>query len=133
MIIRGGRVSPRVSAASVCRYRKWRVWVRRLPHREQAARFYRELATRGVAVPVGMVMLPKEHLDLKTSDDATGLADRRMNQVRNSGLLLEQWEREKFPAAAQAISRSIEATLSTAQSLQDPNGKRYSFSNTVWR
>jgi hypothetical protein len=42
-------------------------------------------------------------------------------------------EREKFTAAAQAVSRTIEATLSTVQSLQDPNGKRYSFSNTVWQ
>jgi hypothetical protein len=34
--------------------------------------------------------------------------------------------------AGAAVSKTIEATLSTAQSLEDLDRKRYSFSNTVW-
>jgi len=90
--------------------------------------------TRTPGIKLLDVMFPKENLDLKTSDaGASGLADGAMDQIRDSGLLSDQLEREKFTAAAQAVSRTIEATLSTAQSLQDPTGKRYSFSNTVWQ
>jgi hypothetical protein len=89
--------------------------------------------TRTPGIKLLDVMFPNENLDLKMSDaDASGLADRAINQIRDSGLLSDQLERENFTAAAQAVSKTIEATLSTAQSLEDLDRKRYSFSNTVW-
>jgi hypothetical protein len=90
--------------------------------------------TRTPGIKLLDVMFPKENLDLK-EDDATaaGLADRAIDRIRDSGFLSDELEREKLTASAQAISRTIEATLFTAESLQDPNERRYRFYNTVWQ
>jgi hypothetical protein len=65
--------------------------------------------------------------------ETTGLADDAMIQLGNSGLLSNPLEMQKVTAAANVIAQTIQVTRSTVQSLQDPDRKRYLFSDEVWK
>ncbi len=80
------------------------------------------------------ILFPAKNLDMSIPDSqTTNLADGAMDQLRDSGLLSDQLEVQKVTAAANAIAQTIQATLSTVQSLQDPNRQRYVFSDAVWK
>lgn len=80
------------------------------------------------------ILFPEKNLDLKIPDDrTTGYADDAMDQLGSSGLLNDQLEREKETAAANALTATIQATLGTVRSLQDPNQVRYTFYDSVWQ
>jgi hypothetical protein len=79
------------------------------------------------------VLFPEKNLDMKVPDsDATAFADEAMDNLSDSGLLSNQLELQKVTAAANAIAQTIDATLSTIESLQDPSRQRYVFSESVW-
>lgn len=79
------------------------------------------------------ILFPAKNLDLTIPDSKTAnFADDAMDQLRDSGLLSNQLEMQKVSAAANLIAQTIQATRSTIQSLQDPERKRYVFSDDVW-
>jgi hypothetical protein len=92
------------------------------------------MVVRTPGIQILTILFPAKNLDLKIPDSqTTGLADDAMDQLGASGLLSNQLERQKVTAAANAIAQTIQVTRSTVQSLQDPDRKRYVFSDDVWR
>lgn len=80
------------------------------------------------------ILFPAKNLDMTTPETRAGnLADDAMDRLRDSGLLSDQLEIQKVTAAANAISQTIQATISTIQSLQDPDRQRYVFSDSIWK
>lgn len=80
------------------------------------------------------ILFPQKNIDLKISDDqSVNNADDAMDQLGSSGLLKDDLERQKVTAAANAITATIQATLGTVRSLQDPTRVRYAFSDSVWQ
>jgi len=80
------------------------------------------------------ILFPEKNIDLTIPDDQSiNNADQAMAVLGASGLLNDQLEMQKVTAVAGAISQTIQVTLSTVQSLQDPNGTRYVFSDSVWK
>lgn len=78
-------------------------------------------------------LFPSDNLDPKASVPASAdYAAEILGKIQNSGLLEDATQRKKFSLAAQAISGTIERTMSTIRSLADSTGKRYIFSSDVW-
>jgi len=79
------------------------------------------------------ILFPAKNLDLKVPDsNVTDFGDQSMDQLRDSGLLTNELEMQKITAAAALIAHTIQETRSTIQSLQDPDHKRYVFTDSVW-
>jgi hypothetical protein len=91
--------------------------------------------TRTPGIKLLALMFPAANLDLRKANDVPALnfGNAAMDQIRDSGLLANELERQKLTAAAQAITSTIDATLSTARSLEDPDRTRYQFTDAVWR
>ena len=88
---------------------------------------------REPGIEILTILFPAKNLDLAIPDSkTTTFADDAMDQLRDSGLLANQLEMQKITAAAHLIFETIQATRSTVKSLQDPDRKRYVFSNNVW-
>lgn len=80
------------------------------------------------------ILFPAKNLDMAIPDSqTTNFADDAMDNLRDSGLLSDQLEMQKVTAAANAVAQTVQATLSTVQSLQDANRQRYVFSDSVWK
>ncbi len=78
-------------------------------------------------------MFPSENLNLSYSDTkASSLADSAYDQIESSQLYKDDLEKQKLTAAAQRVAATIDATMSTVQSLRDDPHRRYSFSSQVW-
>jgi hypothetical protein len=81
-----------------------------------------------------VALFPAENIDLKLPDnEAARLSNKVFDGLEQSQLHKDQLELQKFTAAANAISTSIDLQMSTIQKLQDADHKRYVFQSQIWQ
>jgi hypothetical protein len=79
-------------------------------------------------------LFPAENLDPKANVPASvDYARQLLTQAEQAGLIANPVERQKFGLAAQAVSGTIDRTISTVRSLSDPGGQRYVMKSEVWK
>jgi hypothetical protein len=89
------------------------------------------LRTPGLKIMVAL--FPERNADpAAASSAASGLAETVLTDAAKAGLLDNRLEKQKFAAAAQAISGTIERTMPTIKSLGDLDRTRYRFTEAVW-
>lgn len=79
------------------------------------------------------VLFPKENVDLQFPDgQAAGLSEKAFETLETTRLHQNQLELQKFTAAANVITSSIDLQMSTLRKLADPDHTRYRFQSQVW-
>ena len=88
---------------------------------------------RNPGIKLLATLFPAENLDLKAKVPASAdQAASALSAASDAGLIGNPVERQKFNAAAQAISGTIQRTISTVDSLADLHGTRYVIKSEIW-